>query len=285
MMPVRSLLHPRLAIDTPDNELLPPYSPPARSHQLDPETSSILSNAPSYTSEAPPYSPRAPVGTHQYGLPALERYAPGFQSRAHGSVADIQSHNYNIGNWSTIRTGHRMREYENVARRRVQRDIDAFHLLNTLSAAPAPTPTPITMASGSAALAMTNEISEASARTYPSAPAHMSSCLTSACATEQASSSSQAMPAPVEAPFRPLEDPALVGEVAAARAKSSRLYRETIMRDPLEALRNENKSWDFMHHQMRDWDERQQSWTNFRKEVSCGRRTKLARRIGIKSRR
>lgn len=276
-MPVRSLLHPRLALDTPESEDLPPYSPPARSHRLDPETSSIISNAPSYSSEAPPYSPRASTSTHQYGLPAVERYAPGFQSRAHGSVADIQNHNYNIGNWSTIRTGHRMREYENVARRRAQRDTDVSHLLNTLSTVPAPIPTPIVTASGSAASAMIAEISESSARTYPSA--------SSARASAQSSASSPASPASVEAPFGPLEDPALVGEVAAARAKSSRLYRETAMRDPLEALRNENKSWDFMHHQMTDWEARDQSWTNFRKAVSGGRRMKLARRIGIKTKR
>lgn len=288
MMPVRSLLHPRLALETPDSEDLPPYSPPARSHRLDPETSSILSAAPSYSSEAPPYSLRAPTNTQQYGLPALERYAPGFQSRAHGSVADIQNHNYNVGNWSSIRTGHRMREYENVARRRAQRDTDVFHLMNTLSAVPAPIPTPIMTASGSAALAMIAEISESSARTYPSVSSDRTSSHSSsarASAQDSSSSSSSMSPAPVEAPFSPLEDPALVGEVAAARAKSSRLYRETAMRDPIEALRNENKSWDFMLHQMKDWEERDQSWTNFRKEVSCGRRMKLARRIGIKTKR
>lgn len=286
MMPVRSLLHPRLVLDTPESEDLPPYSPPACSHRLDPETSSVISNAPSYSSEAPPYSPRASTSTHQYGLPAVERYAPGFQSRAHGSVADIQNHNYNIGNWSTIRTGHRMREYENVARRRAQRDTDVSHLLNTLSTVPAPIPTPIMKASGSAASAMIAEISESSARTCPSASsARTSPQSTSVRASAHSSASSPASPTPVEAPFSPLEDPALVGEVAAARAKSSRLYRETAMRDPLEALRNENKSWDFMHHQMTDWEARDQSWTNFRKAVSGGRRMKLARRIGIKIKR
>ncbi|TID23664.1 hypothetical protein E2P81_ATG03232 [Venturia nashicola] len=286
MMPVRSLLHPRLALEIPESEHLPPYSPPARSHRLDPETSSILSAAPSYSSEAPPYSPRVSTTTQRYGLPALERYAPGFQSRAHGSVADIQNHNFNIANWSTIRTGHRMREYENVARRRAQRDIDVSHLLNNFSAVPAPTLTPIMTASGSAASAMIAEISESSARTYPTASTTRTNPRRApASVSTQALSSSSASPAPVEAPFSPLEDPALVGEVAAARAKSSRLYREAAMRDPLEVLRNENKGWDFMLHQMRDWEERGQSWTSFRKEAGCGRRMKLARRIGIKIKR
>lgn len=259
-MPVRSLLHPRVVLETPYSEDLPPYSPPARSCRLDPETSSILSEAPSYSSEVPPYSPRTPQ-TQRYGLPALERYAPGFQARAHGSVADIQRHNYNIGNWSTIGTGHRTREYENVARRRARRDPDASHLLNSLSAVPAPVPSRTMTATGSAASALIDEISESSARTYPTA------------------SSTSSVPA--EAPFSYLEDPDLVGEVAAARAKSSRLYRENAMRDPLEALRNEDKSWDFMLNQMKDWDEREQSWNNFRKDLNCGRRMKLARRIGF----
>lgn len=116
-------------------------------------------------------------------------------------------------------------------------------------------------ATGSAASALIDEISESSARTYPTA------------------SSTSSVPA--EAPFSYLEDPDLVGEVAAARAKSSRLYRENAMRDPLEALRNEDKSWDFMLNQMKDWDEREQSWNNFRKDLNCGRRMKLARRIGF----
>jgi hypothetical protein len=59
------------------------------------------------------------------------------------------------------------------------------------------------------------------------------------------------------------------------------LYRESCFLDPREALRSENRSWDFMLVQMRDWEERQQSWNNFRKEVDTSRRGKLARRIGL----
>jgi hypothetical protein len=119
-------------------------------------------------------------------------------------------------------------------------------------------------ATGSAAALMIAEISESSARTYPNSPARAR------------------LSTPAEEPFSPLEDPTLVGEVAAARAKSSRLYRENAMRDPLEALRNENKKWDFMLAQMKDWDEREQSWNNFRRDLNGGRRLKLARRIGFK---
>jgi hypothetical protein len=263
---VRSLLHPRRALETPYIEDLPPYSPPAR--RADPETASILSEAPSYRSEPPPYTPPE-TGTsnleepaQQHGLPALERYAPGFQSRPHGSVADLQNHNYNISNWSTVRSGHRMREYENVAKRRAQRDLGVSELLNSLSTVPAPLMSAMNPAT--AVLVASSSSTQASRSTSsPSTPSYTT-------------------PSPAEEPFSPLEDPALVGEAAAAHAKSSRLYRENVMRDPLEALRYESKGWDFMLGQMRDWDEREQSWNNFRRDLNCGRRMKLARRIGFR---
>jgi len=47
-------------------------------------------------------------------------------------------------------------------------------------------------------------------------------------------------------------------------------------------LKYESKSWDFMLAQMVDWDEREQSWNKFRKEVAGGRRKMLARRIGFR---
>ena len=40
---------------------------------------------------------------------------------------------------------------------------------------------------------------------------------------------------------RPLEDPALVGEVAAARARAERMVRE----NPDEILAHEDKRWDW----------------------------------------
>jgi len=55
------------------------------------------------------------------------------------------------------------------------------------------------------------------------------------------------------------------------------------MRDPQEALKYESKGWDFMLGQMSDWEEREQSWNNFRRDLNCGRRLKLARRIGFRA--
>jgi hypothetical protein len=237
----RSLIRPSFNLETPFNEPLPLYSPPARG--TDSETASIHSEAPSYRSEAPPYSPPAatitnPRNDQPRGLP-YRRYAPGFQARPHGSVADIKNHNYNVSNWSSVRTGLASKQYENVAKRRVQRDDAVAGLLCSLTLV---------------------QVSPASSSTTTSATA----------------------PVVVEEPHNPMEDPALVGETAAARAKEQRLYRENCMRDSREALRYESKSWDFMLAQMVDWDEREQSWNKFRKEVAGGRRKMLARRIGFR---
>ncbi|OJD28738.1 uncharacterized protein BKCO1_11500016 [Diplodia corticola] len=69
-------------------------------------------------------------------------------------------------------------------------------------------------------------------------------------------------------PTLPLEDPALVGEHAAKKARQQRLYREACLRqDGDMRLVQENKSWDFMLSQMADWEERERSWGRFRSEV------------------
>ncbi|KAF5016867.1 hypothetical protein F66182_11318 [Fusarium sp. NRRL 66182] len=93
---------------------------------------------------------------------------------------------------------------------------------------------------------------------------------------------------------RPLEDPYLVGEVAAARARQERLARES----GDDILIQEDRQWDWflgeseamvLYHaacanmkaaRMRDSDERQRSWTPYRREAEVGGRKKLLRRIG-----
>lgn len=75
---------------------------------------------------------------------------------------------------------------------------------------------------------------------------------------------------------RPLEDPHLVGEVAATQARNERLARET----GNDILVREDRQWDWFLAQMRDWDERDRSWTRFRREAEMSSRKKLLRRIG-----
>ncbi|KAJ9155488.1 hypothetical protein NKR23_g1995 [Pleurostoma richardsiae] len=76
--------------------------------------------------------------------------------------------------------------------------------------------------------------------------------------------------------LRPLEDPYLVGEEAAERARNERLARE----NGDEILIREDRRWDWFLAQMKDWDERERSWKQFRREIETGSRGKLARRIG-----
>ncbi|KAB5562917.1 hypothetical protein GE09DRAFT_1219509 [Coniochaeta sp. 2T2.1] len=67
----------------------------------------------------------------------------------------------------------------------------------------------------------------------------------------------------VQSRFRPLEDPYLVGEEAAARARRERLARE----NGDDVLIREDRRWDFFLAQMNDWDERERSWTKFRRDA------------------
>lgn len=75
---------------------------------------------------------------------------------------------------------------------------------------------------------------------------------------------------------RPLEDPYLVGEVAATRARQERISRES----GDDILEREDRQWDWFLAQMKDWDERERSWVRYRREVDTGHRKKLLRRIG-----
>ncbi|KAF2242938.1 hypothetical protein BU26DRAFT_121911 [Trematosphaeria pertusa] len=234
-----------------DPEPLPLYS------RNDPDAVSIRSAAPSYVSETPTYhSERAPpsllppLSPNQQvrGLPA-PRYAPGFQSRAMGSISDINNHNFNTGSWSSTRTSNNSRQYNAVARRRAnQARAETTAILNSLSAVPPPLER---SGSGHSPTSSSTDVS-----TYP----------------VQVGSSSD--------PFSPLEDPYLVGEVAANRARAQRVYREMCLRGE-EASRYESRSWDFMWGQMADWEERDRSWTNFRKRV--GPAKMLGRRLGLRA--
>ena len=98
-----------------------------------------------------------------------------------------------------------------------------------------------------------------------------------------------------EPELRPLEDPYLVGEVAAAKARSERLARE----NGDDILIREDRQWDWFlgktpKHisldtyllranllansfpgQMKDWGERERSWKEFRREVDNRNHRKL----------
>ncbi|KAI1328649.1 hypothetical protein F5Y16DRAFT_146082 [Xylariaceae sp. FL0255] len=62
---------------------------------------------------------------------------------------------------------------------------------------------------------------------------------------------------------RPLEDPYLVGEEAAARNRAARLS----LLNGEDVLVREDRRWDWWHAQMRDLDSRERSWNAFRSNI------------------
>jgi len=227
-----------LTLTPVDVEPLPLYS------RDDPDAISIHSAAPSYVSDTPTYhSQRTPVSLlppltpnqHVRGLPAAH-YAPGFQSRDPSRQNNLSFREINANSWSSTRTSNNSRQYNAVARRRAnQAQVNTTAILNSLSAVPERSPT-----------SSTTNVSA-----YPF----------------QVTASS-------EDAANPLEDPYLVGEEAARRARAQRVYREMCLRGE-EAAIYESRSWDFMWAQMADWEERRTEWNNFRRP----RQTKLLGRL------
>lgn len=79
-----------------------------------------------------------------------------------------------------------------------------------------------------------------------------------------------------EAPLRPLEDPYLVGEQAAAEARRRRIASEVNE----SMLREEEKQWDWMLTQMKTREERDRPSTRVRQEAAQNRQRTLFGRIG-----
>ncbi|RDA94698.1 hypothetical protein CP533_6738 [Ophiocordyceps camponoti-saundersi (nom. inval.)] len=75
---------------------------------------------------------------------------------------------------------------------------------------------------------------------------------------------------------RPLEDPYLVGEVAAAQARRERLARE----EGDDILIREDRQWDWLLAHMKVCEERQRNLTRFRQNVDTNQRKTLLHRIG-----
>ncbi|KAF9871568.1 hypothetical protein CkaCkLH20_10979 [Colletotrichum karsti] len=76
--------------------------------------------------------------------------------------------------------------------------------------------------------------------------------------------------------FRPLEDPYLVGEEAAGRARQERLARET----GEDILWDEDRRWNRFLAQMQTWEGRERSpWRNVRQTEQPSQRKKLTRRL------
>ncbi|KAF2637463.1 hypothetical protein P280DRAFT_105480 [Massarina eburnea CBS 473.64] len=255
-------------------EPLPLYS------RHDPDNISLLSAAPSYVSDTPTYSSyRTPTSLlppllpnqQVIGLPA-PHYAPGFQNRASGNLGDVSMRNFDPGSWSVGHGGNNSRQYNAVARRRAntaRENGQTTALLNSLSAVPpstssgTSTPTPASLDRPGTS---SNRISPTSSTTNISSPTSY---------PVHVGSSSD--------PLNPHEDPHLVGEEAAGRARAQRVYREMCLKGE-ETAKYESRSWDFMFGQMADWEDRRKSWKGFKKSVNGGGGRGFARRLAFRGR-
>lgn len=76
---------------------------------------------------------------------------------------------------------------------------------------------------------------------------------------------------------RPLEDPELVGQEAAERAR-----RERVRREGVEVLVREDRRWEWMISQMEDWSARERSWERFRETKERKKMGRLGEVLGLK---
>ncbi|UNI24113.1 hypothetical protein JDV02_009888 [Purpureocillium takamizusanense] len=220
------------------------------------ETASIRSAAPSYVSEAPsyhstaqysdsapPYAPRAAAPSAASAAVRSESSAP--RPRTVGlppipplaPQSAVSLPNFRIPTWSA-NNAPAARHYRNVAERRIT---DGRYLSDS-----------------------------------PAARRYSGAIGSDRTLDHQASAQTTGMQTTSTHEVRPLEDPYLVGEVAAAQARRERLARES----GDDVLLREDRQWDWLLAQMKSWDERERSWAKFRRELDNTQRKKLLHRIG-----
>ncbi|KAH7047613.1 hypothetical protein B0J12DRAFT_667594 [Macrophomina phaseolina] len=272
-------------------------------YQRDPETSSLLSSAPSYTSEAPTYHsssargsdpppPPPPPQPQPYHittslldistpppqphplppgrLPPSTTHAPGYTSSLAPDPDAVLHANYNIGAWSSVAsTPAKRRQYERVAMRRVSRAAAAttgagsMPLLESSSRRIGDeTIPPSTTSASRSGSGSGSPVGRGSRAGTP--PLQQQQTMRTGVLGEGAVESGELVAVGRNAsdgglesaagPASPHEDPALVGEEAAARTRRQRLYREACLRHDWDVrLVQEGKGWDFMLSQMADW--------------------------------
>ncbi|KAL1886010.1 hypothetical protein Cpir12675_006935 [Ceratocystis pirilliformis] len=146
---------------------------------------------------------------------------------------------FSIPTWSTVHSNPTSRNYQNIARRRMTAGSSSS--INTTAST-----------NSTAASTSTRTLDQEQPR------AREPDAVT-------ASSSS-----------RPLEDPYLVGETAAAQARAQRLAREA----QEDILVIEDRRWDWFLAHISDLESRERSWSRFRRNIENqqrGKRRRLAR--------
>lgn len=178
--------------------------------------------APSYHSNPPSQAPPLPRSHATPPISArasLPHHVPGFHRP--GSVSSMHRHSYNIAEWSPATNGPRARHYQAVANRRATMAREPNSLMQTLCR----------IDNIAASLNQRVLRQQPITETEPQRASNVGSGL----AVSYAS---------------PLEDPSLVGDEAASRATARRLYLEQCAKE--EALKEEQKGWDFMFAQLDD---------------------------------
>jgi len=204
------------------------------------ETTSIHSAAPSYISEVPsyhstathhepipPYSPPARTSNRNTDDSQIQYGLPPIPAAPPLTSANL--HNFRVPTWST-HNAPAARQYRSVIERRAAARSNTgpqHHRWASLE----------------------------NGGSSSSASASLPSSSTST-GLDAAASSETGTP-------RPLEDPYLVGEEAAAEARRERLLRE----NGDDILIREDKHWDWLLAQMESWDAREKSWQKYHREV------------------
>ncbi|KAK7754638.1 hypothetical protein SLS62_003422 [Diatrype stigma] len=266
------------------------------------ETASIRSAAPSYISDAPSYhsvlppyeSSTTPAYTptpNSRPAPlvppitsALEARGPGLPPipPARGRGADVPDLNgflngFRIPTWSTT-TSNPM--YARVAHRRASAGLGSLGsgaaFGGSSSGSGGSSSNSNSFSSSSTNLAMESALRTVLDRVGNGTPPNTTTATTSAVAGGAGAGGDDALGGSSSSRARHLEDPHLVGEEAAARARRARLARE----NGDDVLLREDQRWDWFLTQMKDREERDRSWANFRRELESGNRKRLARYIG-----
>ncbi|KAI2605223.1 uncharacterized protein GGS25DRAFT_421466 [Hypoxylon fragiforme] len=241
---------------TPRDQHAPPSSMPPPPRYASSSSYSMLN--PSAPSPSPTPIPMTSTFAPGAGLPRIpspRRRGGGGGGISSSSIAAVpQLNHFSIPSWSSMNSNPTARLYQRVAHRRVSAAVNGGRHSHNSSWGSSSSSSSSSGAGSGVATAMIDRMNAVAA-------------------AAAAADDDDADPDMVR---RPLEDPYLVGEEAAAKARRERLARQK--KPGEDVLYREEQRWDWLLGQMKDWDERDRSWTSFGSPVES--RGRLARRFG-----
>ncbi|KAI0552377.1 hypothetical protein F4679DRAFT_581676 [Xylaria curta] len=226
------------------------------------ETASIRSAAPSYVSEAPSYHTLPPNETVPAYTPPTNASTTTVTSRA--STTPRQSSSMLPPSSSSFAPGAGLPPIPRRSEMSSAPSLSQFQI-----------PSWSSINSGNPQARLYQSVASrraAAASAGPSSSSAVDSALRAALSRVNAANAA----AREDARVRPLEDPYLVGEEAAARARNERLARK----HGEDILIREDRRWDWWLAQMRDIEERERGWNAFRSNIERGNRRRFTRRFG-----